>query len=196
MAKKKINEAQVLSELSASRFFQPSEPDDDDSTAQQNDRSLDDSLVDKPVDNDVDKQVDQSVDSEVSRPVDQSTDKTTGRQTKRHAGQTNSSLDSRRSNQHTNKSATSKVRQQRSVPFDNSPVMLRPKSFYITKQQDANLDYIARRIAENLEGKIAHRIDRSDALRLILESNDWTSDEAIDELAKHLVNKLISQLVD
>ena len=184
MVKKKINEDSMLSELSESNFFRPNEAEEDETTAQQSGDSSQDELVDNVVDS--------GVDSEAGQPVDQSTGVETGRQNSKPQQQRTDSLRKRGGST----GGDGRRKQQQNPHFDNSPVLSRPKSFYITKKQDADIDDIAERIEEILEGKIAHKIDRSVVVRLILESQEWTSEDAVEMLSKHLVSKLVSQLVD
>jgi len=178
----------MLSELSDSSFFRKSDAEEDESTAQQS--------VDVADDGSVDTVVDTGVDSPASQPVDQSTDEETSRHAAKPPNKQQGSLREQVERATAAAASPPRSRRQNKKRFDNSPVLSRPKSFYITKQQDADIDDIAERIEELLEGKIAHKIDRSVVVRLILESEDWTSDDAVNMLSKHLVNKLVSQLVD
>jgi hypothetical protein len=184
MAKKKIDENSVLSELSSSSFFSTHGEDESDFSAQQSDISDND----KSVDNIVDSSIDESADLSTDEPTGRQNDKQTHKETDVSDSQPNASL--------SNKVTTSTPSRKKKQQFDNSVILSRPKSFYITKKQDADIDVVVDKLSDVLEGKIAHKVDRSLVARLILESSDWTSDDAIDKLAKHLVDKLVSQLVD
>jgi hypothetical protein len=78
--------------------------------------------------------------------------------------------------------------------FDSSPILGRPKSFYITDQQDKELDTAVARLTERLQGRGNQKIDRSTVMRLLLEVSDVSNDATIDRLADQLVNRLVSQL--
>jgi hypothetical protein len=78
--------------------------------------------------------------------------------------------------------------------FDTSPILGRPKSFYITDQQDKELDTAVVRLTERLQGRGNQKIDRSTVMRLLLEVSDVSNDETVDRLADQLVNRLVSQL--
>jgi hypothetical protein len=78
--------------------------------------------------------------------------------------------------------------------FDTSPILGRPKSFYITDQQDKELDTAVVRLTERLQGRGNQKIDRSTVMRLLLEVSDVSNDDTVDRLADQLVNRLVSQL--
>lgn len=77
--------------------------------------------------------------------------------------------------------------------FDQSPILGRPKSFYITKRQDKDIDTLVRKVTSRTE-HLPYKVDRSTVLRLILESSDITADEYADHITNQLTNKLVSQL--
>lgn len=77
---------------------------------------------------------------------------------------------------------------------DRSPILGRPKAFYITQQQDRDLDGVVARLAERAAGKVAHKIDRSTVLRLLLEGANLTSEQTSERLYGQLVRRLIRQL--
>ncbi len=78
--------------------------------------------------------------------------------------------------------------------FDTSVILGRPKSFYITEQQDRDLDVTVSKLQEKLNGRGNQKVDRSTVMRLLLEVNNITDDETVDRLASHLVSRLVSQL--
>ena len=124
--------------------------------------------ADSTVDNEVDQQTDHTVDTPVDRPASRPVNQSTSRQDRRHP----------------------------SEAFDKSGILGRPKSFYITKKQDKDLDILVQKLAHKLEGKINQKIDRSLVVRLILESTNITDDQTVGVLASRLVDKLVNQLVD
>ncbi len=81
-------------------------------------------------------------------------------------------------------------------PIDSSPILGRPKAFYITKKQDDDLDKAVKMLAEKVEGRVVQKIDRSTILRLILEDDEITTKETIDRLTSRLTSRLISQLTN
>jgi hypothetical protein len=81
-------------------------------------------------------------------------------------------------------------------PIDSSPILGRPKAFYITKKQDDDLDKAVKQLSERVEGKVNQKIDRSTLLRLILEDDEITKKETIDRLVSRLTSRLISQLTN
>ena len=78
--------------------------------------------------------------------------------------------------------------------FDTSVILGRPKAFYITEQQDRDLDTAVDKLAERLRGRTGQKIDRSTLMRLLLEHSDLTADETADRLAGLYVRRLVSQL--
>lgn len=78
--------------------------------------------------------------------------------------------------------------------FDMSPILPRPKSFYITERQDEDLDILVKKLTKRLEGKIGQKIDRSTVTRLIFEDIGLTREETITRLAGQLTSRLVSQL--
>ncbi len=78
--------------------------------------------------------------------------------------------------------------------FDHSVILGRPKAFYITEQQDKDLDVAVDKLTAKLQGRGNQKIDRSTVVRLLLEVNDITTDQTVDRLANQLVSRLVSQL--
>jgi hypothetical protein len=78
--------------------------------------------------------------------------------------------------------------------FDNSPVLGRPKAFYLTERQDRDLDTAVVKLTERLRGRGNQKIDRSTVMRLLLEASDVTDDRTIERLASQLISRLVSQL--
>ena len=78
--------------------------------------------------------------------------------------------------------------------FDHSVILGRPKAFYITEQQDKDLDVTVDKLTAKLQGRGNQKIDRSTVIRLLLEINDITTDQTVDRLANQLVSRLVSQL--
>lgn len=78
--------------------------------------------------------------------------------------------------------------------IDHSPVMGKPRGFYITEKQNEDLDMLVLEISKRLGGKLPFKVDRSVLIRLILESSDLTNVENINKLATQLISRSISQL--
>lgn len=81
---------------------------------------------------------------------------------------------------------------------DSSPILPRPKAFYITQRQDSQIDEAVRRVSQHprvqkrLQAKIMAQPDRSMVMRLFLDRLDGEDDELISQL----VDQLIDQPVD
>src|SRR3712207_5084593 len=58
--------------------------------------------------------------------------------------------------------------------FDTSVILGRPKSFYITEQQDRDLDVTVSKLQEKFNGRGNQKVDRSTVMRLLLEVNNIT----------------------
>ncbi len=80
--------------------------------------------------------------------------------------------------------------------FDHSPVLSRPKGFYITEKQDKEIDRGVRKLSEKTKGKVLQKIDRSTLLRLILDEIDLADDQTINQLYNRLNNRLVNQLTN
>lgn len=78
--------------------------------------------------------------------------------------------------------------------IDHSPVMGKPRGFYITEKQNEDLDMLVLEISRRLGGKLPFKVDRSVLIRLILESSGLTNVENINKLATQLISRSISQL--
>jgi len=78
--------------------------------------------------------------------------------------------------------------------IDHSPVMGKPRGFYITEQQNQDLDMVVLEISKRLGGKLPFKVDRSVLIRLILESSNLTNIENINKLSTQLISRSISQL--
>ncbi len=78
--------------------------------------------------------------------------------------------------------------------FDTSAILGRPKAFYITAQQDQDLDVAVEKLAERLRGRANQKIDRSTVVRLLLEVSTLTDDATAGRLASQFVSRLVSQL--
>lgn len=78
--------------------------------------------------------------------------------------------------------------------IDHSSVMGKPRGFYITEQQNQDLDTVVLEISKRLGGKLPFKVDRSVLIRLILESSDLTNVENINKLSTRLISRSISQL--
>jgi hypothetical protein len=87
---------------------------------------------------------------------------------------------------------TSKVHEAAKV--ESSPILGRPKAFYITEDQDRNLDALVAEIALRLAGRLNFKVDRSVVVRLILDTQNMTSETTIKRLSDELVSRLVSQL--
>lgn len=80
--------------------------------------------------------------------------------------------------------------------FDHSPILSRPKGFYITEKQNKDLDKGVRKLAEKTKGKVAQKIDRSTLLRLILDDIDLSDDQTVNRLYNRLIDRLVNQLTN
>ncbi len=80
--------------------------------------------------------------------------------------------------------------------FDHSPILSRPKGFYITEKQNRDLDKGVRKLAEKTKGKVVQKIDRSTLLRLILDEIDLSDDKTINRLYNRLIDRLVNQLTN
>lgn len=80
--------------------------------------------------------------------------------------------------------------------FDHSPILSRPKGFYITEKQNRDLDKGVRKLAEKSKGKVIQKIDRSTLLRLILDDIDLSDDQTINRLYNRLIDRLVNQLTN
>jgi hypothetical protein len=116
------------------------------------------------------------------RPARPSTSRSTAQSTDRS---TNQSID-----QLTDPS----IAQATEPPFDSSPILGKPKGFYITEQQDEDLNTAVVKLTARLKGRGTHKVDRSTVVRLLLEVSNVTDDRSINRLANRLVNRLVNQL--
>jgi hypothetical protein len=80
--------------------------------------------------------------------------------------------------------------------FDHSPILSRPKGFYITEKQNRDLDKGVRKLAEKAKGKVVQKIDRSTLLRLILDDIDVLDDQTVNRLYNRLIDRLVNQLTN
>jgi hypothetical protein len=122
--------------------------------------------------------VDQTVDQQANQETDRATVRTRGKSTNQPI---KGSIDQPRSESVTR-------------GFDMSPILPRPKAFYISEKQDENLDVLVKKLSDKLKGKVGQKIDRSVASRLVFEHIDLTSDETVEQLATLLIGRLTSQL--
>ena len=93
-----------------------------------------------------------------------------------------------------NQSTKQSTRKSTDQPYDHSPILGRPKSFYITQQQDKDLDLAVDKLAAKAMGSANQKIDRSYLLRLLLEAANLTSERTIERLHGRLISRLVSQL--
>lgn len=116
-------------------------------------------------------------------------------QVSRHVGedQTEKAL-AEQATQSTRQPVDQSTRQSTQEAFDMSPILPRPKSFYITEKQDEDLDILVKKLTKRLEGKIGQKIDRSAVARLIFEDIGLTHEQTITRLASQLTSRLVSQL--
>lgn len=77
---------------------------------------------------------------------------------------------------------------------DRSAILGRPKAFYISTQQDADLDAAVQQLAALAEGKVGQKIDRSTVVRLLLDQANLANPATAERLYGQLVSRLISQL--
>jgi hypothetical protein len=110
------------------------------------------------------------------------------------AVQTTAAPTSRPTGESASQSTRQSTKARTSRRFDTSPILGRPKSFYITDQQDKELDTAVVRLTERLQGRGNQKIDRSTVMRLLLEVSEVSNDDTVDRLADQLVNRLVSQL--
>jgi hypothetical protein len=95
-----------------------------------------------------------------------------------------------------NQSINQPVNKSINLPIDTSQVIAKPKGFYITKNQDEDLDEAVKKLNKRLEGKVMVKIDRSTILRLLIEEANLTKEETIERLSNQLINRLINQLTN
>jgi len=91
-------------------------------------------------------------------------------------------------------SDTKSIAQSTDQFIDTSPILGKPKGFYITEKQNDDLDRAVSKLAEKAEGKTGLKIDRSTVLRLLLEYSHITDERTIESLYTHLVNRLVNRL--
>ncbi len=115
-----------------------------------------------------------SKDNPVNQPASQSTDESTNQST----------------GQPTEYATGPSVRS----PIDESPILGRPKAFYITKRQDEAIDRAVHKLSEKLEGVTNLKVDRSTVIRALLDTTDMAGEATIERLADNLVNQLVSRL--
>lgn len=120
----------------------------------------------------------QSTNQSTTQPVKQSMSQPTGQSTGQPVNPTTSPSEDRPTRR----------------PYDTSPVLGRPKAFYITRKQDEDLDVAVSKLEKTVGQKVSQKIDRSTLIRLIIEGADLTNDQTISQLASRLVSRLISQL--
>lgn len=78
---------------------------------------------------------------------------------------------------------------------DTSPILPRPKAFYITQRQDIQIDEAVRRIRQHprvlkrLQAKLIAQPDRSMVMRLFLDRLDGEDDELISQLVDQLIDR-------
>ena len=77
---------------------------------------------------------------------------------------------------------------------DADVILGRPKAFYLTAQQDRDLDRAVEKLAARLKGRANQKMDRSTFLRLLLDASDLTSEALIERLTRQFVNRLVDQL--
>ena len=77
---------------------------------------------------------------------------------------------------------------------DSSAILGRPKAFYITAEQDKDLDTLVAEISLRLAGRLNFKVDRSVVVRLILESSNLTDKATVSRLADEFVSRLVSRL--
>jgi hypothetical protein len=99
-------------------------------------------------------------------------------------------------NQPIDRSMNRTVNQAMNQPIESSNVLGKPKGFYITRQQDEELDEAVKKVGNKLAGKAMIKIDRSIVLRLILDEANLSSEDTIERLSNQLINRLINQLIN
>ena len=82
------------------------------------------------------------------------------------------------------------------VKVDPKAILGRPKAFYITVEQDKNLDALVSELSIRLAGRLNFKVDRSVVIRLILDTQSLTSEGTVERLSDKLVGQLVSQLTD
>jgi len=78
--------------------------------------------------------------------------------------------------------------------IDNSPIMGRPRCFYLTEKQHNDLDIAVKKLARLVEKKDIPKVDRSTVMRLLIDSLEVKSTKTSKLLYKLLVDRLIHQL--
>jgi len=115
-----------------------------------------------------------------------STDRLTDRSTSRSTGQLTRWSTSRPTERSTNESMHQLTEQ--------STMLERPKAFYITSQQDADLDTAVSKLAVRGASNVGQKVDRSTVIRLLLDEARLTSEHTIERLHQRLIKGLIRQL--
>ena len=107
---------------------------------------------------------------------------------------TGSQLTGQLTRQSTDQSASRSTNPAAEKPPEISPILGRPKAFYLTEKQDQELDTAVTKLSERLQGRVEQKIDRSTVIRLLLESSNITSEQTIQRLAEQQIQQLLSQL--
>lgn len=140
------------------------------------------------------RSTDQSISRSISQPADQSSNQSTNSPNGQLIDQEKSQSVNRKSDKSTERQANQSIQSLTNKAIDNSIILGKPKAFYISAKQDAELDMAVKSVSALLGGKVNQKIDRSTIVRLLLEEADLSSKKTADRLANRLVNRLISQL--
>ena len=133
-----------------------------------------------------------------SRAGQESGTQTTAQSSNQSTNQSSNRLDNLPINPLTNRahppSITGGAEEEGRQETEGSPILGKPKGFYITEQQDKALDVAVEKLAARLRGRVSQKIDRSTVLRLLLDVSNVIDDETINQLANQLINRLVKQL--
>jgi len=177
--KKQLNVASIANELkNGSRFFSPQVDDDAAKESPEVKRpgiEVNDYAFEAES---TAPSTEQSASQSTSQSANGSTAQSTIESTRQSATQSTS--------QSTEQSATNH--------YDESPILGRPKSFYISHQQDKDLDLAVAKLASGEFGPQTQKIDRSSLLRLILEEMNVTSEKTLQRLQQRHIDRQLCRL--
>ncbi len=185
--KKHLNETSIANELkNGSRFF--SQPVEDDIPVEQpKNKNANNGDIGIPVEPEPTMR-------SAKRLASQSTSESTARLTNLSTSESTQQSTTQSTNRSTEESTTISTGETTTNRYDESPILGRPKSFYISHQQDKDLDLAVAKLASGQYGPQIQRIDRSSLLRLILEAMDITSEQTLQRLHQHHVDRQLYQL--
>lgn len=193
--KKKLNVDAISNELQeASAFFGKSKDTLDNESIEQSTSQSTEESTPESVTESTEQLADQSIDKptvkSANQPTDVTANSTTIKSTKSRDDRLVEWKNKRASPEPTEQPPKSMITKE----IDRSSILGKPKAFYISEKQDDDLNVAVTNISAMLKGKVAHKIDRSTIVRLLLEESRLNSKKTAERLADRLINRLISQL--